>query len=714
MATIDILNWATRTLSIFNTVAMLWLGLTVLLNAERRTWGTWVIGGGLLLGGAFFVAHSAIVGVELLAVEAEVGFWWHAAWLLFVSQPYLWYLSIAWYTGKLHSPTHRLWLMGISFAGMLALVILTLVNPLPTYNEVMRLSSPNIVSVGDFPVAVLVYPVYSILCFILAFLMLRQPATTERFMGDLARKRARPWLVGATLTLLATSLAVGSVAIWFLKGLQTGQLAILSPKTVATVMGFDLLISALVAVTVVLVGKAIVSYEVFTGKVLPRGGLFHYWRNSLILAGSFGGVIAASLELKIDPIYRLLLATVLVTVFYALLTWRIYAERELSMLRLRPFISSQRLYERMMASADPLEIDAVTPFRALCDEILGARVAYLAAIGPLSPLVGAVLVYPTKNAGPPTFAPSTLAARFPDPQTLCIPVEPAQFGGAVWAVPLWSERGLIGVLLIGDKREGGLYSQEEIELARAVGERLIDTQASAEMAKRLMALQRQRLTEGQVIDRSARRTLHDDVLPRLHAALLTLSSVPEERSPAISSVISALSEVHHEIANLMQSMPATVTPEVANLGLVGALKQVVDLDLGRAFDGVTWRVEPEAERMARDMSSLTAEVVFFAAREAVRNAAHHARAGDISVPLHLTVSATWHNGLQVAIEDDGIGLTTASGSPAGSGRGLALHSTLMAVIGGTLAIESPTGKGTRILLSLPGETIHQNNGDGPN
>src|SRR5439155_25530159 len=106
--------------------------------------------------------------------------------------------------------------------------------------------------------------------------------------------------------------------------------------------------------------------------------------------------------------------------------------------------------------------------------------------------------------------------------TMCIALEPARYGDATWAVPLWSERGLIGVLLLGEKRNGGLYTQEEIEIARASGERLIDTQASAEMARRLMALQRQRLMESQVVDRRTRRMLHDDVLPRIHAAILAL------------------------------------------------------------------------------------------------------------------------------------------------------------------------------------------------
>jgi hypothetical protein len=112
-------------------------------------------------------------------------------------------------------------------------------------------------------------------------------------------------------------------------------------------------------------------------------------------------------------------------------------------------------------------------------------------------------------------------------------------GGASWAVPLWSERGLIGVLLLGEKRNGSLYTQEEIEIARASGERLIDLQASAEMSRRLMAIQRQRLAQNRVVDRRTRRMLHDEVLPRLHAAMLTLP-------PEASDVAGQLGEIHHQ------------------------------------------------------------------------------------------------------------------------------------------------------------------------
>ena len=56
------LDWAIIALSLFNTIAFLWLGLTVLLNAERRHFGAWAAGGGLIVGGLFFAGHSAVVG----------------------------------------------------------------------------------------------------------------------------------------------------------------------------------------------------------------------------------------------------------------------------------------------------------------------------------------------------------------------------------------------------------------------------------------------------------------------------------------------------------------------------------------------------------------------------------------------------------------------------------------------------------------------------
>jgi two-component sensor histidine kinase len=784
---LHLLDWAIIATSFFNTVALLWLGLTVLLNAERRTWGTWAAGGGLLLGGLFFVGHSAVVGRDIFTITGEAELWWRVGWLPFIGGPYMWYLVIAWYAGVLPAGRHRAWLAAVTALGLAALALLAFADPLPSLAQVVYERAPGAwdgaraaLALG-VPAAVLIYPVYSVLCVVLALLALRRPESSERFMGDLARRRARPWLVAASLALLVVSLSVGAVAAWFLLQAQAGRLPDLSLRALALIIGFDLLISGLIAVVTVLAGQAIVSYEIFTGKTLPRGGLLRHWRRSLILAAGYGALVGGSLALPVpfDPIWRLLLATVLMTLFFALLSWRSYIDRDQSMARLRPFVASQHLYDHILRpSAPPTPEDAAAPLRALCDEVLGAGSARLLPLGPLAPLVPPLaypddqpttddrrpttderrttnddrrlttddrrpttddrrpttdrssvsgLPSPVSRPASPVLSPQSFA-----PDMLCIPLDPAAHDGAAWAVPLWSERGLIGVLLLGPKRDGGLYTQEEIELARAAGERLIDTAASAEMARRLMALQRQRLAESQVIDRRTRRVLHDDVLPRIHEVMLALQvarsashaeGVPGsagyvERSSVHSKadadqrstfnvqrsteeIVKTLADIHKQIADLLHAMPAAAAPEVSRLGLVSTLRRTVEEELAGAFEHVDWRIAPEAEAAARRLPPLAAEVTFYAAREAVRNAARHGRAGSDSRALHLTIAArTADANLTLCIEDDGVGMG-ASSAAGGARSGLDLHGTMMAVVGGSLTVESLPGAYTRVTLALP-------------
>ncbi|HEY9089435.1 MAG TPA: ATP-binding protein, partial [Anaerolineaceae bacterium] len=70
-------------------------------------------------------------------------------------------------------------------------------------------------------------------------------------------------------------------------------------------------------------------------------------------------------------------------------------------------------------------------------------------------------------------------------------------------------------------------------------------------------------------------------------------------------------------------------------------------------------------------------------------------------PLKLTLRLAWQDGLLLQIEDSGGSLETGAVEPSGSGHGLALHSTMMAVAGGTLTLESQPGAFTRVSLHLP-------------
>lgn len=699
-----LLEWAINAVSLFNTILLLWLGLTVLLNAEKRTWGIWGAGLGSLAGAAFFVSHLAIIGQGLLFVSQGMNFWWFIGWVPAIVSPFAWYVVMLWYSGfwdSRHSRLRRRQRLWLAVTTLLALSLLALwlfANPLGSYSQVARLDLSSSIYVGNFPLLALLYPAYILLCIGLSLDGLRDPAPSGRVMGELARRRAQPWLVGAALGLLVVSLLVAGAMLWssiFVRQRPTDQQLV---SITITAAWLDLLITSFIGAAIALVGQAIVSYEIFAGKTLPRRGLVRQWHSAMILAGGYGLVVGGSLALQIRPVYSVLLATFLMTLFYALLNWRSFAEREGFIRSLRPFVASQRLYEDLLALSEPVEGGlAPTPtFRALCEEVLGARLAFLMPLGPLSALVGSPIAYPS-DMDTPVIQAGELAARFIGSQPLCVPLEPAEHGGAAWAVPLWGSRGLIGVLLLGEKRDGGLYSQEEIEIARSSGERLIDTQASIEMAQRLMALQRRQLADSQVLDRRTRRVLHDDVLPILHTVMLKLSG----GQPPKDDVLLMLADAHRRISDMLHDMPTVTSREVTRLGLVAALRRSVEEELSGAFDEVSWEIAPAAAREAQHLQPLTAEALFYAAREVVRNAARYARDKSASRPLHLRIGIEAKEGLEIRIEDDGVGLEGASKSNGGSGHGLALHSTMMAVVGGSLETESVPGMYTRVVLRLP-------------
>ena len=176
-----------------------------------------------------------------------------------------------------------------------------------------------------------------------------------------------------------------------------------------------------------------------------------------------------------------------------------------------------------------------------------------------------------------------------------------------------------------------------------------------------------------------------------------------DHSPVHSDAIDLLVRVHRQLADLLHDIPGSAPSETGRLGLFGALKEAVEHEWGKDFDRVVWRVEPDVEQHLRVLPPLTSETLFFAARETIRNAARHGRGDDEQQPLNLQIRLGWEDGLVIVIEDDGVGLETENRSGHGSGQGLALHSAMLAVIGGTLAIEPNGGRGTRVTLKLPAE-----------
>ncbi len=680
------LDWAILAVSLFNVVLMLWLGLTVLLNADRSSRGVWLMGGGLLAGALFFVSHTAILGQELTFNADGLNFWWHVGWLPVTVAPFLWYVVVLWYAGFWLTPApplrrrHLPWLIALSAlaVGLVALLIFS--NALPGYQQVIQLDMTDALTVGRIPVAFLGVPAFMFGCLALSIDALLRPAPPAHSISGTARQRSQPWLLRTSALLLAVSLLVT----FFIVRVMTVPLPnLLEMGSVQTIGLFDLALSLLIAAATILLAQAIIAYEVFSGRSLPRRGLRRQWRNTVMLAAGYGLLVGWTLAIHLRPIYSLLLTTLLMVGFYALYSWRSFVEREQFMARLRPFVASPGLLTRLFSPDDGATSRAAALFEAVCRDVLGAEQGQLIALGALASLAGDPLRYPTQLPA--------LDVSLPDLRADAVALDPAGYAGYHWAIPLWAERGLIGAFLVGGKRDGGLYAQEEIEIARAAGERIVDTLASEQVTRRLIGLQRQRLTETRVMDLQTRRSLHDEVLPLLHAAALRLAASSD---PSAREAIAALSDAHRSISDLIHNAhrPQARYGEVA--GLAASLRQMVEGEFAHSFDGVTWDVSADPP-----LDALAGEVLLGAAREAVRNAAVHGRGPNPRRPLNLAISVSYDDTLRLTIADDGVGFGGAVSS-SGSGGGLTLHSTLVAVIGGTMTSEANPQGGIRVCITL--------------
>ena len=746
------LDWAMLGVSLFNALLLLWMGLTVLLNAERRVWGIWLSSGALLLGSFFFFNHSIILETGISVITPGLNFWLQLGWVPVSALPFMWYLAVLWYSGYWDHPhaqavnggglyrRQRRWFALTLLYGLVLIGFLYLANPLPSMLELADGQSAATPAIAGIPIVILAYQIFILLCIGLSIDALRHPEISGRLLGELAQIRARRWLIATSVVLLGVALLVGWVMIWILNNTWRG----LFQKQMMTNLGwFDLVIAGMIAISVLLLGQAVVSYEVFTGKTLPRRGLAIYWRRTVILATGFSAMAAGSLTSGVAPIVTLSLSAIVMITFYALLGWRAFTERGKLIENLRPFATSQKMIENLLRESDSSErfnnADLSFPFQAMCVNVLETAQAGLFAYGPLATLADQASYYPPDlTLSPPDL--DSIACRLKETSEISVAIEPSKTGGMILAIPLWRDGGLCGVILLGQKINRGPYSQEEIEIAQATGERLIDAQASAEMARRLISLQRQNLVAGQVIDQRVRRRLHDEILPQVHTATLGLVSENEARF-RYAEVVQQLQQIHAQLSNLLQSMPPASSPDIEQTGLLGALRHTINHEMNGAFEEVDWKIESQAALQAKGLPALIAEVIYSAVREGLRNAARHSRGenGQFPLCLQIVMQSYAESGLRIIVEDNGVGfehqeiqekfdgelahlgacggftegqcenkdptnsraLIESRITQGGSGRGLALYSTLMAVIGGSLKVDSRPGHYTRLIVEIP-------------
>jgi len=251
--------------------------------------------------------------------------------------------------------------------------------------------------------------------------------------------------------------------------------------------------------------------------------------------------------------------------------------------------------------------------------------------------------------------------------------------------PVIVEGALWGVMV------GALRSDEPIargtELRLGAFTQLAGTAvANAESRGELTASRARIVASSDEARQRIERDLHDGVQQRLVSLALDVRRAESLAAPEQQPLLDELSNVRE--------------------GLVGAVEQLREVSHGihpavlsegglRPALGALARRAPlpvEVEISGGDRLPDQVEVcLYYVVSEALTNSIKHARAGYVAVELAVAPTE-----VRLRVQDDGAG-----GADARAGSGLIGMADRVHILGGTLDIRSPVGKGTRLSVRIP-------------
>ncbi len=277
------------------------------------------------------------------------------------------------------------------------------------------------------------------------------------------------------------------------------------------------------------------------------------------------------------------------------------------------------------------------------------------------------------------------------------------------SIPLRSGERVLGLMNLVCRDGECPSSEENLRLLTAIGHQI---GVAVENARLYRELQQKEALRGELVRklisaqeeerRRIARELHDQYAQALTVLAMSIEAteraLPESQTPLraqLESVKALTANTLDQTYDLIFDLRPTILDD---LGLMPAVRWYAENRLQPLGVAVHLEVEGLQQRLPPEVETACYRVI----QEALLNVAKHARAQQVYIRLRVEEGQ-----LRGEIEDDGQGFDMEAvrhSSVKGRGMGLMGMQERVELLGGTLAIDSWPGQGTRVRIAVPLQT----------
>ncbi|TGN01113.1 ATP-binding protein [Leptospira yasudae] len=675
---------------LFLSSILFWLASTTIVNLERRDRSatfTIVI---LLSVSALFGFFSWIGKSGLIRVSNYSAVYFFPGIFGLILIPFGWFFIVVWFLGFLREKRiYRIFFWLLLSAQAFAVVF---------FYSWSRKFSAN-VSLFHFWNVVpfsfrLSYLVYILFCIVIPIFALFSFRISKRILPEVARNKAVPYLKAVSLLLF------GVLVLVFFLFLGGGIGIIRDPVSRSdndprSFYGFLIGIQLLVTIAILILGQALISYEIFTGRILPKISLRQEWRNANF------GFLALALFYLITALFGVSKIELFLTASYVYCISRTFLLKKSKDLRLEKnavlgsILSAEEYSDTTESKGKNLEEKFRKSFEILCSDILETSSALFVNESRIPFIADMILAYPDRTKVKDAIIFKNLHLDF-GKENIAYLEDENRFDYAL-CLKVESDHSGDGLLFLGQKINGGLYAEEEIETAKAAVTWILSSLFTESNSLVLSSLQRKHMEEQRISDYKTRQILHDEILPEIHSSILILSQMKNESE--VSEQIRLLTDLHKRVSSFLRELPDT-SLEIERLGLIEALMRRIGSEFEAAwFD---WKYAPELKDRFPISKPEALEILFYACRESIRNAVKYSgESADKKISVVFLKNAEDKNGILIRIKNkiDTNGTQVLESA----GQGLRIHSALLKIFGGYLTLEFLNLNEAFVEIFLPGE-----------